>query len=248
MTLQSQDQLVFYKKGKVQELLLLSFNSFSLPQMGSGGGGGGGAWVLACAQDQFSLIEGFRTNLLTETSFPMPAYKNLSPCCLWQYCSIGKATSGVKFTLGCWSGSLTITYQEHPSPLICLVYTSSFFRPQQECLFVQPSWSAQAEGSPLLPCPRCTVDSPLFLPMLHCIYIICFYHCTFVVLWTSGRMGLCHFSLFPLCQDQWLVQSRKITQWYFWKNDYYNRWVICDGLRNAFSSAREPIYKETFGI
>lgn len=40
MTLQSQDQLVFYKKVKVQELLLLSLNSFSLPQMGSGGGSG----------------------------------------------------------------------------------------------------------------------------------------------------------------------------------------------------------------
>lgn len=143
----------------------------------------GGAWVLAWAQGQFCFIEGFRTNLLIETSFHRPAYKNLSSFCLWQYCSIGRATSGVKLTLGCWSGSLTITYQKHPSPLICLMHTSSFFWPQQECLFVEPSWSAQAAGSLLPSCPLCTTDSPLFLHTLHCMCIICFYHgllCFFV--------------------------------------------------------------------
>lgn len=29
--------------------------------------------------------------------------------------------------LGCWFGNLTTTYQEHPSPLICLLPASSFF-------------------------------------------------------------------------------------------------------------------------
>lgn len=126
--------------------------------------------VLTCAhahmgvcmsQGQFCLIEGFRTNLPKETSFPRPDCKNLS-LFVWQCCSIGRATSGVKLTPGCWSGSLTITYQEHPFPLICLVHTSSFFRPQQECVFLEPSWSTQAERSPLLFYPCCKVDSPLF--------------------------------------------------------------------------------------
>lgn len=246
MTLQSQDQLVFYKKVKVQELLLLSLNSFSLPQMGSSGGGG--TWVLAWAQGQFSLIEGFRTNLLTEMSFPMPAYKNLSPFCLWQYHNIGKATSGLNSCLGvglaAWRSHTRNTLL-HSSAWCTLPHSSGLSRNVSLC------------SLPDLPRQR----DHLFFPVLAVLWtVLYFYPCyieyilfasttaPFVVLWTSGRMGLSHFSLFPLCWDQWLVQSTKITQWYFWKNDYCNRWVVCDGLRNAFSSAREPIYKQTFGI
>ena len=158
--------------------------------------------VLVWAQDQFCLIEGFRTNLPTETHFPRLSYKNLFPFCLWQCCGIGRATLGVKLTLGCWPGSLTITYQEHPSPLICPVHISSFFRPHQECLFVEPCWSAHAEGSPSLSCPCCAVDIPLFLHMLNCIYIIYFYHCLlcyFVNFWKWGTES--HFSLSPCAKS-----------------------------------------------
>lgn len=159
---------------------------------------------------------GFKTNLLTETSFPRPAYKNLLPFCLWQYYSIGRATSGVKLVLGCWFGSLTITYQEHPSPLICLVYTSSFFRPQQECLcgtfLILP-------GRGYLFFPVLAVQSTVLYVYTCCITHVLFASNTisFVILWTSGGERQSLISLFPLFQAQWLVQSREIAQWIFLK-------------------------------
>lgn len=148
---------------------------------------------------------GFKTNLLTETSFPRPAYKNLLPFCLWQYYSIGRATSGVKLVLGCWFGSLTITYQEHPSPLICLVYTSSFFRPQQECLSVEPSWSSQAEDTSSFLSLLYSRQSSTFIHAASHMYYLLLTLSPLFILWTSGGERQSLISLFPLFQAQWLV-------------------------------------------
>lgn len=118
--------------------------------------------------------------------------KNIFP-----FCSVSAA--GVKLTPGCRSGSLPITFQEHPSPLICLVHTSSFLSRNVSL------WN--------LPDPPRQRDHLFFLVLAVLWTVFYFYTCCFVykyyLLWP---LSLCysvnswrkesHSSLFPLCLEQ----------------------------------------------
>lgn len=230
--------LLFCKKAKSARIAtaieLLFF--FALTMSGSSGRGGGGslcacvsmhAHVCACMSSGPVLSYWrFQNHFPTEGQ---PA-KNIP------FCSV---CHRVKLTPGCWSGSLPITFQEHPSP------SSAWctFIPQQECLFVEPSWSTQAERSPLLSCPCCTMDSHIFTHGFVLYYLLQPLSLCYSVNSLEERVSFLFVS--PM--------SRTVTSYTagrYSMNIFEGKTIKIDELFvtawEIFPSAREPIYRQTF--
>lgn len=126
-----------------------------------------------------------------------------------------------------------------PSPLICLLRASSFFRPQQECLcgtlLICPG------QSPFLSCSHCTVDRLLNVHVLHCVCTVCLYQSS-LYFWRKETES--HFSLFHCAKNN---AKRKKFNEYFLKNYYQNTLAVCTLYREMHSKMLENLfYKQTF--
>ena len=174
MTLHSQDQLVFCKEAKVQELLLPSLSCFSslTPVMS---GGSSGAWMLAWAQGQFCFFEGFRTNLLAQV-FPGHPTKTCSFSVSGSTAALAELPQGLNRHLGvglaAWQSHTRNTLL-HSSAWCALPHSSGLSR--NVCLWNLLDPPRQRDHLFFL------VSAVLwtvlyFLYMLHCIYIAYFYH------------------------------------------------------------------------
>lgn len=98
--------------------------------------------------------------------------------------------------LGCWFGNLTATYQEHPSPLICLLPASSFFSLSRiDCFFVDlpDSPRQRAHLGFLALSALCTVD-------LHtCNAVWAWFASTTFAMFLRRKEADSHLALFLLC-------------------------------------------------
>lgn len=191
------------------------------------------AHVCACAwaQGQFRLIEGFRTNFPTERS-----------ACKKHSLSALSVPQGLNWHLGV---GLAACQSHSRNTLLHHLPGAHFLIPQQECLFVEPSWSTQAERPPLLSCPCCTMDSLIFLHMLLCIHI----------LFASATVSLLFCELLEERVSFLFVspKSRTVTRYTAGRyslNVFEGKTIKIDELFvtawEIFPSAREPIYRQTF--
>ena len=162
--------------------------------------------------------------------------KNIFP-----FCFVNAA--GVKLTPGCWSGSLPITFQEHPSPLICLVHTSSFLS-RNVSLWNLPDPPRQRVHLFFLVL-AVLWTSLLFLHMLLCIQIV-FALATVSLLFCElleERVSFIFVS--PMSRTVTRVHSREILM-----NIFEGKTIKIDELFvtawEIFPSARQPIYRQTF--
>lgn len=141
--------------------------------------------------------------------------------------------------LGCWFGNLTPTYQEHPSPLICLLPASSFFCLSRiDCFFVEPSRSTQAEGPPWTPCSQCTVWTIWSSDMRLCIGTICFYHYSPC---SSGRKRLTLISLCSYCAK---ASTKQEDPLHLFLKESLPEQVGCSHRQMHLQALENPCYKE----